>query len=348
MLEAANDTVESPLIDAMNVPRGCIEEKLPDDVLTAHYIDGLEFDRTLTYPRYWHGYLVPIKILLVFLNLEEIFKLNGIVITGLIILMAIMLYRNDPKKYVLASGFMGFVTLMNPFTISKSFQLADIFYITIITMLVMLYMYERKCDEKKMLFLFFFDGIAVAFFDFLTYPLVAFSVPMILYLYLYKKNVRDSLFTSIEYGLAWLFAYGGMWMSKFCLTALFTDEKIFADAATQVSLHTTATGEWGGDKITVLSALLRNFRIGASLPMLAMYLFIIVLMIILLNKNRLSIAGAANNIVIALLTISPVAWYIIMSHHSYLHCYMTYRELGILIFGIIILIGNSINVRRTS
>lgn len=293
-----------------------------------------------TYARYWHGYLVPVKFLLEFLNLEELLKLSGFLMLILLAIYAYLIFETKEKRIPLIVASLGFLILINPFTIAKSLQLADIFYITLLSMIIILWVYLKKMNEKILLYVFFFNGIAVAFFDFLTYPLVAWAVPMLLVTYLYQKDFKIGLLDAIKQGVVWIFAYGGMWGAKIVLATLLTDENILEDATNQVNLHTTASGEWFGESINLINALRHNIENATSIPMLMMYAILVIFMLGYILKNK-NLSYHKNSFVcLALITLSPFAWYIVMVHHSYLHAYMTYRELGICIFGVILLLGN--------
>ena len=56
---------------------------------------------------------------------------------------------------------------MNPVAIAQSFQLSTIYYAMQLTLLLLLYCKK----EKQIPYMFLIDGMLVAFFDFLTYPL---------------------------------------------------------------------------------------------------------------------------------------------------------------------------------
>lgn len=293
-----------------------------------------------TYARYWHGYLVPIKLLLEFFDIEEIFKLNGILLLILIIVCIIQMSKIQERGRTLILAFVSFLCLINPYTISKSFQLADISYITLISMIIIMYMYQRKADQGHLIYLFFFNGIAVAFFDFLTYPLVAWGIPALLCVYLYQDSGDSQVVSTIKNGISWFLAYTGMWGAKICLATLLTDENILQDASTQVGLHTTASGAWEGEKITFANAIIHNVKNATAKPMVIIYLICLIVLLYHLRKSEKSSTMKSNIVLMILISVTPFAWYFVMVHHSYLHSYMTYRELGIFVFGVFLLLGN--------
>ena len=84
-------------------------------------------------------------------------------------------------------------------------------------------------------------GIILAFLDFLTYPPVAFVVPLCFVLVFSEQDLLHNLLASIRYGIAFLLGYAGMWVSKWILASLFTDENVIAEGIESV-LHRTGKG----------------------------------------------------------------------------------------------------------
>lgn len=78
-----------------------------------------------TYSRYWHGYLVPLKSLLLILNTAEIRFLNlvfQLVLVGMN--CALIAKKNKPK---MALAFLSPYVLLNPIATPLSFQYNSVF-----------------------------------------------------------------------------------------------------------------------------------------------------------------------------------------------------------------------------
>ena len=205
MLEAACDPVSSPIKDAMNAPRGYNANRRPDESLVAHYVNGVPFDGIMTYPRYWHGYLIFQKPLLEFMDYEAMRILNGIVQFGLVLLICGLLLKTGNKSAGIAY-FIAYLMLM-PIALAKSFQYSSCFYVFNLGCLPLLLLREER-RRDCMYSIFLFCGILTAFFDFLTYPISTFGVPMLLWLLLAGgKSVESKLGAIIKNGLFWCIGF---------------------------------------------------------------------------------------------------------------------------------------------
>ena len=323
MLEAANDTVESPLIDAMNVPRGCIEEKLPDDVLTAHYIDGLEFDRTLTYPRYWHGYLIFLKPLFLVLNYNTVRMINGFVQALLVILTCCLLYKKGFQSAVIPY-ILSYCMLM-PIALAKAFQYSSCFYVFTIGCIGLLLLPKEKRKEKSYL-VFLYCGILTAFFDFLTYPIATFGVPMVFWLLLEENDSTESKISCmVKYGLVWCVGFGCMWAAKWIIGSVITGNHVIADGLASVAMRTSNTSEDGAVQYGVLRCELMNYKEFFTTPVTVLALADIVYMMIRSIKGNASAIDRILRVLFPFLLVSlaPVVWYAFATNHSIIHVWFT-------------------------
>lgn len=56
-------------------------------------------DNKLTYPRYWHGFVLFLKPMFVFFNLNEIYQINTLILCGLCFATLLLIYKK--KKHTL-------------------------------------------------------------------------------------------------------------------------------------------------------------------------------------------------------------------------------------------------------
>ena len=201
---------DAMLVPAANYYRGDLNEwieKLHNKASTREYGE----DDYKTYGRYWHGYLVFLKPLFLLFNLNTILWINTIVLIALTIVTLFFMYKRI-GKYSLA--FLTTIACMNPTHVVRSFQLSACYYAMIITLLIIAIRYREE-TRKSVLLCFVIDGMIVAFLDFLTYPLVAVCVPLLLFVIL---NKADSLKSQIVFLLrnigGFLIGYGGLWLLK--------------------------------------------------------------------------------------------------------------------------------------
>ena len=67
-------------------------------------------DNKLTYPRYWHGFVLFLKPMFVFFNLNEIYQINTLILCGLCFATLLLIYKKE-KAYV--GAFLVLLALFN-------------------------------------------------------------------------------------------------------------------------------------------------------------------------------------------------------------------------------------------
>ncbi len=293
----------------------------------------------INYSRYWHGYLIILKPLLMFTDVGHIRSFNSYCVLILFFLSILLFYKRLGIFYTLAY-FLSIMTL-NLVSISMSFQFSSIYYIsTLFTILLLLY---NDCLLNKNLLPYFFAliGIFVAFFDFLTYPIVAFGLPFIT-LYLlnrdYVLNIKNSLFLIFSSG----FGYLGMWFGKWFTCWLLTRYNCFLEATNSIKARISIDSNFTEqNNITPLNALCKNILAMFNDPVF-IFIFSFILFIIIFNyiKNKkitINFSWKTLFFYISLMLI-PIFWLIITSGHSQIHFWFTYRNLSISVFAFLCLL----------
>lgn len=288
----------------------------------------------VTYGRYWHGYLIFLKPLFLFLDLQGIYIINTIVLillTGAVACLFKKRLGNYWIAYILS------ILLMHPLAIVQSFQLSTVFYAMQITLLLLLL--KDKWKMEQLLYIFVFDGVLVAFFDFLTYPFVAFGIPVLTTFLLYREDKLIMNFVSvIRNGVAFAIGYAGMWGMKWILATLFTEENIIANALYSV-LHRTGMEEISVDDtfmtIGISDALSRNLKSFFNEQNLIILFVAVIIMVVVLVKKRKELNFNRNTMIIcSILAIAPFAWVILLSNHCSLHPHLEWRTFVVLIYAL--------------
>lgn len=177
LLEAANKNDEDVVNRAMSVYRIDYKDETigPYNTLIKHYVNNEDYEILTSYERYWHGYLVTLKPLLFIFNYSQIRVLNLIIESLLTILVLASMYKRKLNEYIIPYAIS--YLLLNPYVISLSLQYSTIFYIfTISTLLILLVDKDKLVKYSYLLFLNI--GIFTAYFDYLTYPMVSFGMPL--------------------------------------------------------------------------------------------------------------------------------------------------------------------------
>ncbi|MBQ8519317.1 MAG: hypothetical protein IJ455_06950 [Agathobacter sp.] len=293
-------------------------------------------DNSITYARYWHGYLIFLKPLFFLMDLEGIYIVNTIVLSALGLAVLYLMYK---RLGVYSIAYLFALFTMHPENIVVSFQLSSIFYALNITLLLLLL--KKDWTKEQILYIFVLDGILVAFFDFLTYPYVAVAIPLLVYYLLHKQeDMKQDFLTMLIQGVSFVFGYAGMWAMKWIYATLFTRENVIADAINSV-LHRTGVTDSNADVMSsgVGESLYRNiytfFDDGNIIVLVAAV--VVAGVILWINRKRL-IVNKDLSMFCGLMVLSPFAWLIALSNHCSLHPHLEWRTLCIVVFALAVFV----------
>lgn len=293
------------------------------------YLQGKEMDQISTYARYWHGYLIVLKPLLLFLNFQEIRFINGIFIAAFTCIVIWMLYKRDMKHGIVAFALA--VASLFPVTIPQSLQFSSVYYIGILACIVLLGKYEKIEKNDWWLYYFMILGILTSYFDFLTYPLFTLGLPMILYIAIKSPGLKDGIVNIVQKCICWGCGYIGMWAGKWLVGSVLTGSNILLDAAGAIENRMSNTVY--EEKVNRIMAVLRNGYIYFNLygVVLALVLLGWVGWYVWKHKRNIHASGIVLMIGIAFI---PIIWYLCTANHSFSHYWFTFRSLAVSVFAI--------------
>lgn len=287
------------------------------------------------YGRYWHGYLVIIRPLLLFFHYTDIRRLNMMLQIFLVVFFVWKAARSDDQRILIP--FLGMYLFLSPVTLLGSLQYSPCFYVTMCMLIILLVWRERLNDTRRN-YLFLLAGILTAYFDFLTYPFFTLGVPLLAYLGLErecllsaKKAAKDTIF----YTMSWGIGYVGMWGSKWILASLFTEENVILNALDQLAFR---SGHFTSKKTMreTLWCIRQSINFKSLILMMVLLLgFIIVFSV--KNHCSLKINMLPSLGILLLVSLYPFVWYYFTMHHSTDNSYFTWRELAISVFGILMI-----------
>lgn len=190
-----------------------------------------------TYGRYWHGYQIILRPLLCFFTYSDIRQINMILQLALVFWFVCMLAGSADRELIIP--FLGMYIFLSPISLFSSLQYSSCFYVMMFS-LIMLLMFRKRMNNIVFNYLLLLAGIAIAYFDLLTYPLITLGAPLILYLDLEStglKDVKTFLKKCVNIGCytaSWCIGYVGMWASKWFIASVLTDENIVYNALQQI------------------------------------------------------------------------------------------------------------------
>ncbi|MEE3488001.1 MAG: hypothetical protein VZT48_07875 [Bulleidia sp.] len=285
-----------------------------------------------TYPSYWHGYLLALKPLLLLFNIQEIRMINMMAQLLLACIVMVLMEKQLGWKWLIPFG-VSYI-ILNPVSLIMSFQYSDIYYITVISLIILL----RRKEKPSITWLccyFMAIGMATCYFDFLTYPVVSMGIPLGMYILLYHDSAKETVKKMVLFSILWCVGYAGFFALKWALAFLLTGENVLADGAGEVAMRFSGTIGSGRVATTPWNAVKYNLANVATKPN---YVLVIVfaafcLVRLLVKHDRFQVN---KDVVIPLLFLSFYAfiWYVAIRNHSIIHASMTYRDLAVTAFAL--------------
>lgn len=283
------------------------------------------------YARYWHGYQVFVRPLLVFYQYYQIRYMNVIVFVFMLLAVSIGIRKRLGKAFDIA--FWMTMICAGLTVIPVNMQFMPVFMTALTASLVILARYPFEKKENLGLF-FMVIGMVTNFLDFLTFPLVALGMPMMICLALdARDNRRGSLQNAVKMILMWGMGYALCWMSKWLLANLILEGNVMDSVFTHAN-------QWAGESFKPavrLEAVQLNFRyfflhqgLRTMILPIALGAALAVLAVVFHNGSREKRLCAGVMFVTALI---PYAWYFVMAEHSILHAWFTYRNQAMTMWG---------------
>ncbi|MBR1848833.1 MAG: hypothetical protein IJ791_06295, partial [Lachnospiraceae bacterium] len=288
-----------------------------------------------SYPRYWHGYLVVLKPLLLILTYSRVRYLNMLVLSLMTIALVHGIWKRIGRKETLAFILAALMTF--PFVIPSCMQYSNMVYTTLAAGNIMVYAGKGIWEKKRVLYFWLILGIATAYFDFLTYPVLALGVVLVLQELVIKETTWKNIVVSIG---AWLFGYAGMWSSKWVLAEVLTDEHVISDAISQVVHRTVGESDVAGRKANALTAIAANLSCYTNVVFIVLILICIIVFICNLRaKKTIVVEGKSitkRNVHLLWIASIPFVWFALTASHSFDHSSYTYRSIMVTVFALLV------------
>lgn len=332
LLLAAHEGEGTVVERAMTTARDLLDTYQPVDSMAARYLNGEELSQTIGYARYWHGYLVALKPLLLVTDYGGIRSLNLILQLVLNAAILILLFRRDMKRlmlpWVLSMGF------LMPLVQGKSLQYSTCFYAFALGVLLLL-LFKKRWDTRRTAFLFLGLGIFTAFIDFLTYPIAAFGIPAAVWLCMCPpERWTEGVKRLLALLLSWGFGYGGMWAGKWVAASVLTEENVIKEALSSVLIRTSNSSANGDAQWGLVETVWKNVKAFLKTPVSAAAFLLVagLLVCIVLRLRRGGRGGLGCAVPLCILILLPFVWYAATVNHSAVHFFFTNKSLVVTAF----------------
>lgn len=297
------------------------------------------------YPRYWHGYQVLLRPLTVVFQVQEL-RYLGMLLFYLLFFWSAWLIAQKTKPlhamlYVLtiASGYLVAVT--------TCFQYLTTFYVLFLSLIVLLYRYDKDRPMRLMLY-FFIIGMVENFFDFLTYPIITLGIPLILLLWMKVRDERadfkNNFWFMFKASISWGLGYALCWISKWAITTVVLGVRYFWRTMSVVQYRLEGSEDEPLDRIGTIRKNLKawmNVQDEGIISWSKVALLILIAALILVIWKKLKdMKTILAYVPILFVAAYPYIWYLVMSNHSQIHYWYTYRAQLVTLFGIFIFMGS--------
>lgn len=293
----------------------------------------------LSYSRYWHGTILPLRLLLCVLNLSNIQMLLYFAQLALLLLAALLMQRRGLTR--LLPGFAAAYFLMMPGAMGVCLQYAPVSLITLLACCAVLAWHDQLHRAVGLPGFFALVGLAVNYFDLLTFPLVSLGFPLVLSLCIRlceespkARGLSRLVLHAIACCAAWGIGYGGMWAAKWLLTALFIGPQWLEGIREQAMLRLSSGG--GEGFAARLDAMRMNIAVISDKTAYRLLLPCVAALTAACTAFRIgrlhrdAQRARFDSRILALLIpfALPFAWMLAMANHVCDHYYYTYRILA--------------------
>ncbi len=304
------------------------------------------------YPRYWHGYQVVLRPLSLIFQVQEVRYLSMLFFHILFFWSAWLI----AKKTRLLNAILYVISVSSAYVVflPVCLQYAATCYVLFASLIIMLSRYGEGKPTRWMLF-FFVVGMMENFFDFLTYPIVTLGIPLILMLWLRVRDehadFKNNFYYMIRASVSWGMGYALTWIAKWILAAAILGIRYFWRTMAVVQYRLQGSEEDPLDRIGTIQRNLKawlNVQDGGIITWskVAILIFVVALLLAAWRKLKEKREAAAY-LPILFVALYPYIWYLVMSNHSQIHFWYTYRAQIVALFGGLMFIGSVLRGKET-
>lgn len=295
------------------------------------------------YTRYWHGYIVILRILLILFNITTIRWLIQITLMTLIIILAYYLKKNTNSKKIAISLIMAFIA--TDFFVWN--YVIQGMFVMIIALLISIFIANKKINDKNLNMWLFISGALTVYLDFLTTPLVSILLPIIVYTAVNNSeetNTKKVIIRLIKNLIAWGSGYLGIWFAKWIIADILYDMDIVKLSFIQIYYRMGGIREFDCENIP-LYGLLNNLINSLNYLVVSIYSFLFIYAMGRATLYKKKYFLSSEKIPYYVCFIIPLMWYYIISEHSYQHFFFTYKTMLIPLLSIMLIVFDDRNGR---
>lgn len=329
----------SAVKDAMNAPRLLYGDDNNEESVVLAAREEARETHEVNYGRYWHGSLVFLKPLLLLLDLSDIRMISMIIQVGLLFLIIVEMMKRKLEKPLL--GFFVAIILLNPMSMIICFCFSVEYTLTLAVTWFMLHYHEKLLIGYRYYFYFLINGILFVYFNELSFPMIGFGIPLIVYLLLNEEGTVEKIKKEICFGIMWMLGYVVMWIGKWILAWIFTGFNYFSEALQQAGRYTSDHATWEVENPSVVDRLMKNMDVYQKWPylLLAVAVMIVLAIYVIRRRKDVSKENIRQMFPYFLAALLPLAiWIALGNGYSYVHYWFTHRLFAISGFAVVCMI----------
>ena len=282
-----------------------------------------------SYARYWHGYLIWLRPLLLVTDITGVRVVQYLVLAALFATVAVLLRRRCGLRA--AVWFAVSQLLVTAFWAPHQVQFFTCFAVAYAGCVWVLAKPRRSDDVCLALLVL---GVVTSFCDLLVTPVLTLGLPLVCWLLEPQQRLRaGTRQCGIVVGgsLTWGVGYLLCWASKWVLAGLVTGQNVIADALHQVGVR-TAADSWHGMELTWSNILHFVYTTLAGKHLFWPLVLAVVLLLALFAASIRDRQQLARALPLGLCALMTPAWFIVLRTHSIQHGWFTWRALGLTVF----------------
>ncbi len=273
--------------------------------------------RIVGYERYWHGYLVYLRPLLLLGPIGVIHIVISLALWGSLLVFASTSWTRLGKKFTLAF-ILGLLAVDFPF-IGQSMQFSSVF---LIGLLGATYLVRARLRDESLFTLFFIVGALTSFFDLLTAPIVGLGMILLVAMQLKRKTVKEI----IQLCIMWAIGYLLLWSSKWVLMSILHTPSAITNAINQILDRTVTQADSNFSHVAAVKLNILQLIGYDKMSKIFVLASSILAGIIFIRYRLVTSSRVRAALPWLFVSIIPYCWYLIAANHSYLHVWYTYRD----------------------
>jgi hypothetical protein len=287
------------------------------------------------YSKYWHGYLVWLKPLLMCMSWE----LAEVVwfVCQVLLLVFVVVFSFYKKQGGLGLGLLATLLFMKPVSIWISFAMCVCWGIVVFAVLGLLLWYQKLESKKEQENFFLLIGIMTAYMDFLTYPIATLGIPLCMYLVLnHEEHILwwKRVLKIFWIGVLWAVGYIGMWGMKWVCAELLCQSGTLRNAVWSVIYRTTPldghSSALSGISRTIAAVFSQYDSVLYDIGFVVIATTAVISVVLCFMKAR-NWDWGITIICLGIVALLPFAWLVVTQNHTAIHCFFTFRIMGVTI-----------------